>query len=69
MAENPPWHEDLNSKSEKELDEESGVDADAEANEDMTHAQLDALAEAKHIELPAGLNKGEKAAYINDNAV
>jgi hypothetical protein len=67
MAENPPWHEDLNgdAKSPEEAPTPSG-DGETVASEEMTHQELDDLAKTRGIELPTGLNKAEKAEYIND---
>lgn len=72
MAKNPRWWKDINQSSDPTND--TGIPVaelpeDGEpVTEDLTHEQLDAVAEERGIDLPSGLNKAEKVEFINDPA-
>lgn len=81
MASNPKWWED-NQEGKGEAAEPNTAEpgtirrtdqggSGVEATEDMTHEQLDKLAEDLGVDVPAALNKAEKVEFINnpDNRV
>jgi hypothetical protein len=72
MAKNPKWWKDTEAPADEASAEEEDdvkLPGDGEpVTADLTHAQLDEVALDRLIELPEGLNKADKVAYINDPA-